>query len=244
MSDRSKPVIPKSVRTAPSSRDKLSKTLSDVTREELQKADRMVTVAMAEKEQKERAKAPPKVEPPPHPLVTPDILETSKALNKQALVADKFEAGVDKMTDVLLMLVLKFGRASTFMIATLVLIGVLMIGVTVSVVKQISLSNKLTEASNRMERVENSQKRIAARAKKAQEGQEEILKQLKLMADSAPRAVVGEDGSTVLELPVSESAAAKVAAGKPSKRRPRKAASRPTLKRTKNGKRALRIPLD
>lgn len=85
-------------------------------------------------------------------------LEESGSMHLEA--ATKFQAGLDKVTDVLLILVLKFGRATTF----LIVVGIINIVVlTINVIATVNIAALRSEVRDLMDRQEEfarSQKRI------------------------------------------------------------------------------------
>ncbi len=85
-------------------------------------------------------------------------LEVSGSRHVEA--ATKFQAGLDKVTDVLLILVLKFGRASTMLLALGILNVICIAIIVVATVYIAALRSEVGDLMDRQEEFAKSQKRI------------------------------------------------------------------------------------
>ena len=109
--------------------------------------------------------------------VAPDKLEAMKdALfdfkesgTKHVEAANKFQAGLDKVIDVLLILVMKLGRASAFQIAAGAVQVVCLVALIISTVQILSLRSEVRDLLHRQEEVAKSQKRIEKATSETQE---------------------------------------------------------------------------
>jgi type II secretory pathway pseudopilin PulG len=85
-------------------------------------------------------------------------LEMSGAIHVEA--AQKFQAGLDKVVDVLLILVLKFGRATTALLAIGFVILISLVTMIIATVKIIELSSAVAEIQQHQEEASLSAQRI------------------------------------------------------------------------------------
>ncbi len=156
-------------------------------------------------------------------------------LKKASTVASQFNQGLDKVTDVLLILVLKYGRASSMLVG--VLFGIT-IALAVQVYNTISLANARSEVSNllrEMEEIQKKQGAILATAADAVERSKAAEARAKAAEEAAPEIVVDSEGQATLVVkgnsvaPLSKSVTS------------RKGARKSAPKRTSKG---VAIPLD
>ena len=167
--------------------------IREVDPKDLAKAKRDVEREMLKQEMKH---ALDPVGPPPLP---PRITNSDRV---RANTTEQFNAGLDVVTDVLLILMMKFGRAANLLrTAVLVLLGCF-VGITVTLVTQHDTASKMEEVALRMERVESQQRylslesketatKVEATKKKVDEAATEIKGQPKL-------EVIQERGQTKL----------------------------------------------
>ena len=87
-----------------------------------------------------------------------DEIELSGAVHVAA--ATKFQAGLDKVVDVLLILVLKFARATSALIAIGFVLIVCLVTLIVATVKVLEVSNQVAEIQQHQDEFSMSQKRI------------------------------------------------------------------------------------
>jgi hypothetical protein len=87
-----------------------------------------------------------------------DEIELSGAVHVAA--ATKFQAGLDKVVDVLLILVLKFARATSALIAIGFVLIVCLVTLIIATVKVLEVSNQVAEIQQHQDEFSMSQKRI------------------------------------------------------------------------------------
>jgi len=118
---------------------------------DLAKAKRDVEREMLQQEMKHA------LDPTPPPL-PPRVTHSERV---RAETTEQFNAGLDVVTDVLLIMMLKFSRAATLIrTAVLVLLGCF-IGITITLITQHDTVSKMEEVSLRMERVESQQRYLS-----------------------------------------------------------------------------------
>ncbi len=85
-------------------------------------------------------------------------LKTSGSIHVEA--ANRFQAGLDKVTDVLLILVMKFGRATNMLLAIGILLVVNLAMLVISTVQAVTIRTQMTDLQDRQEDFARSQKRL------------------------------------------------------------------------------------
>jgi len=120
-----------------------------------------------------------------------------KSGTKHVEAATKFQAGLDKVVDVLLILVLKFGRAT----AVLIVLGVLnIICLTVNVVATVQLTTlrvQVRDLMNQQEDFARSQKRIE---KTTSETKQDVATTSKKVAESNARVETAVEAAPKVEV--------------------------------------------
>lgn len=80
--------------------------------------------------------------------------------SKHMEAANRFQAGLDKVIDVLLILVLKFGRATTMLLANGIFSIICLVTLVVATVQIMSLRSEMKDLMDRQEEFAKSQQRI------------------------------------------------------------------------------------
>lgn len=80
--------------------------------------------------------------------------------SKQVEAANKFQAGLDKVVDVLLILVMKFGRASTMLLANGIVTLICLVALIIAIVQVTSLRFEVKDLLDRQEAFSRAQDRI------------------------------------------------------------------------------------
>lgn len=127
---------------------------------------------------------------PPAPIVSEvgrPTLRTSdiEDLQKAAKVADDFMTGMDRIADVLMLLVLKFGRASTLMRAVVLglMLGVVLLAANIFVVWNISTTQ--TDIQEKQGKIQEQQAQILSRQRATQQ----VAGEAKQKAEAAEQKV-------------------------------------------------------
>jgi hypothetical protein len=155
---------------------------------DLAKARRDVEREMLKQEMKHALDPVPSGPPPLPPRVTPSE-------RVRAETTEQFNAGLDVVTDVLLILMLKFSRAATMVrTAIFVLLGCF-IGIAVTLASQHDTAAKMEDVSLRIERVESQQRYLS------KETQEAFVKldQTKKTVDEAANEIKGQPKLEVIQ---------------------------------------------
>lgn len=149
---------------------------------------------------------PPSIVPKADPEPGPDSLHPSDIddLNKARKVASDFMLGMDRIADVLMLLVMKFGRASTMMRAVFIgnLVGVLLLTVNLLVIWQIG--EVQVEIQERQERMQEQQTQILEKQGTTQKVAGEAKEQAEAAAQkaqNAPEVGVDSKGQLILKVP-------------------------------------------
>jgi len=123
-------------------------------------------------------------------------VETSGAMHVQA--ATKFQAGLDKVVDVLLILVLKFGRATSALLAIGVVLIVCLITLIIATVKILELSSQVADIAHHQEEAALSTQRIEKATTDTQKQVDTTSKNLEAKVDTvvagAPQVEVDSKG--------------------------------------------------
>jgi hypothetical protein len=148
-------------------------------------------------------------------------LETSGS--KHAEAAARFQAGLDKVIDVLLILVLKFGRATTMLLVMGILNIICVVTLIVATVHVTALRSEVRDLMDHQEEFARSQKRIertttetkqdvATTSQKVSETQAKV----ETAAEAAPKVEVdAKTGKAKLVVPVTEARAKATPVKKP-----------------------------
>lgn len=130
--------------------------------------------------------------------VPPDKLEnmreemfsfrTSGAQHIEA--ANKFQAGLDKVIDVLLVLVMKFGRATSVLILGGILLVVNLVALLIVTVQIFSLRSEVRDLLDRQETFSKSQERIEKTANETQEKVEATQAKVDTAVEATPKIEV------------------------------------------------------
>lgn len=117
-------------------------------------------------------------------------LETSSAKHLEA--AAKFEAGMDKVVDVLLMLVLKFGRATTAQIVSLFILFVCLITLVITTINVSYLRGEVKDLMRQQESLMQAQKRIERTTTETKKDMADTSLRMTAAAQSAPKIEVDQ----------------------------------------------------
>jgi hypothetical protein len=130
--------------------------------------------------------------------VPPDKLETmreemfsfrtSGAQHIEA--ANKFQAGLDKVIDVLLVLVMKFGRATSVLILGGLVLVVNLVSLVVVTIQIFSLRSEVRDLLDRQESFSRSQERIEKTANATQEKVEATQAKVDTAVETSPKIEV------------------------------------------------------
>jgi cell division protein FtsL len=146
-----------------------------------------------------------------------DKLKASGSIHVEA--ANRFQAGLDKITDVLLILVMKFGRATTVLLIVGGLNIVLLVALIISLVNILSLRSEARDLLDRQEEFARSQKRLERTTNDTQEKVDTTSKRIEetqhkvdTAVESAPKVEVdSRTGKAKLVVPVESKKPIKVA---------------------------------
>jgi uncharacterized protein YlxW (UPF0749 family) len=150
-------------------------------------------------------------------------LKTSGSIHVEA--ANRFQAGLDKVTDVLLIRVMKFGRATNMLLAIGILLVVNLLMLVIATVQSVTIRTQMTELLDRQEEFARSQKRLERTTTDTQEKVDSTSKkvdetQLKVdsAAEAAPKVEVDtKTGKAKLVVPVESKKTVKVSPPKTAK---------------------------
>lgn len=116
---------------------------------------------------------------------------------KHLEAANKFQAGLDKVIDVLLVLVMKFGRATSALILGGIVLVVCMFALVIVTIQIFSLRSEVRDLLDRQEEFSRSQKRIEKTSNETQEkvestgkAVEETQEKVKAAVDASPKVEV------------------------------------------------------
>ena len=102
-------------------------------------------------------------------MLREDLLDFRKSGLKHQEAADRFSAGLDKVVDVLLILVLKFGRATSMIIAMIVILGLCCVTLVVSTIHVMTLKYDVADLIRRQEAFARVQERLEKATNSTQE---------------------------------------------------------------------------
>lgn len=145
----------------------------------------------------ETKKEIPLVSLPPDSDSSPPSVDF-RELRTTGQIASQFNQGLDKVTDVLLLLVLKFGRASSLLVGVLVGIALCIIALIWNTAYLAATRADIAEAQIKQEEVLKQQEEILKRTKEAYNSAMEAKQTAEEAAKTAPSVVVDEDGKAKL----------------------------------------------
>lgn len=200
----------------------------------------MKAVRATVKEEIAEAKRP--ISSPPNTLASGASVRPAgdlEDLEKAGKIADNFMVGLDSMADVLMLLVMKFGRAAQLvrLLLLAIILGIVLLAVNLLASWHLSTiqeeiqekQSKIQEQQSQILDRQKSTERVAGEAKVIAAAAEKTATQVK---DSAPSVVVDAKGRPQLILKVQEGETTKTVDPK-----------RSTLKRDGNDGRNLETPL-
>jgi len=136
-----------------------------------------------------------------------DEIELSGALHVEA--ASKFQAGLDKVVDVLLILVLKFGRATTMLIVLGLLNVVCLVINVIATVQVASTRSEVRDLVERQEEFASSQKRIETSTTATQKTIDATQAKVDSVVEASPKIEVdAKTGKAKIIIPTKKSAPA------------------------------------
>jgi hypothetical protein len=149
------------------------------------------------------AKAPAPATPAPE--MSTSSLRTSdiEDLNKAGKIAKDFMAGMDRIADVLMLLVMKFGRASTMMRGVFIGMGVAVALLAGNLFALWHISTKQTEIQEDQEKIQKQQAQILDRQSATQKVAGEAKQQAQeaaQKAQNAPEVGVDAKGRFILKV--------------------------------------------
>jgi hypothetical protein len=116
------------------------------------------------------------------------IFRTTSAQHIEA--ANKFQAGLDKVVDVLLVLVMKFGRATSVLILGGLVLVINLVALVVVTVQIFSLRSEVQDLLDRQEAFSRSQERIEKTANVTQQKVEATQQKVETAVEAAPKIEV------------------------------------------------------
>lgn len=154
---------------------------------ELEKARSLLT----EKREIPLVSLPPESDPSPPSVDFRDLRTTGQ-------IASQFNQGLDKVTDVLLLLVLKFGRASSLLVGVLVGIAICIIALVWNTAYLAATRSDVADAQAQQEEILRKQEEILKQTQEAYNSVMDAKKVAEEAAEAAPAVVVDEDGRAKL----------------------------------------------
>lgn len=151
--------------------------------------------------------APPRASPPPHaaeasgaPLRASDIEDLTKA----GKIANDFMSGMDRIADVLMLLVMKFGRASTMMRGVFVGMGVVVVLLAGNLFALWQIVEAQSVIQQDQKEIQEQQTQILERQKATQRVAGEAREQATVAAQrvqNSPELGVDDKGRYILKVP-------------------------------------------
>jgi len=216
--------------------DWFNKTLGPISNADLQKAHKVMEAEKAKIQERDDSLAPPAIKSEPESDPPSERTRASLVdINRTGEIADKFMSGLDKISDVLLILVLKFGRATSLLLGVLMILGVAICFLIWNVIMIYNTRMDMAELMDQVQEVQKKQGDTIVRAEAAEKRAEAAEEKAAEAAEAAPKIVVDEAGRA--RLIVKEDLAQDTPS--PSPRPTSKASKRPT--RTEQG---VAFPID
>jgi hypothetical protein len=141
---------------------------------------------------------------PPTPQAPSVRVSDIDDLNKAGKIANDFMTGMDRIADVLMLLVMKFGRASTMMRGVFIgnFVGVLLLAI--NLIALWHMSSVQTDMLAKQEKIQDQQTQILERQGATQRVAGEAKQQAEaavLKAGNAPEVSIDAKGRYVLKVP-------------------------------------------
>lgn len=179
----------------PLSSHKMSKTLSDVSPHDLEEARKMLDKEKAKLRDESHSLAPPP---------SGDIEEgrysttSSEDIRETGIVAKQFIEGMTQVQDVLLILVLKYGRATTVLLA--VLIGLVPVTLILIWILVVNYSQQATteELVHKLSDIQKEQKSILRKVNEAATQAAAAEAKAAEARDAAPKVILDDKGKAKL----------------------------------------------
>lgn len=191
MTELKPPPKPYPKRTMSSSQLQLNKALSNVSPAEIAQAKQILEVEKQKVILESASLAPP----PARPSMTDVDLE---GLRKTGEIAVQFTQGLDNISDVLLVLVLKFGRATNMMRAMLVGLAVALLVLISCVVLILDQKNENHALLNEMLAIKLQQERMVHSVMEAKTKVDSAAQEAAEAREAAPKVVLDEAGKAKL----------------------------------------------
>jgi ABC-type multidrug transport system fused ATPase/permease subunit len=214
---------------------KFAKTMGPFSTTELNKARNHVAEETAKIQEEEDG---------PNPLQSSQSTDIND-LKNTGEIASRFNQGLDKVTDVLLILILKFGRASSMLVVVLAGIAIAITVMAINTVYLVSTRSDIESLLDEMRLVQKKQTALLAKSEEALARSISAEKEAREAKESAPEIIINAEGQTAL-IVKGEPVAVKgepvkvTGASKPTTERSRDS-SRSVPKRTLEG---IEFPLD
>lgn len=153
-----------------------------------------------------KAKTPPAEPSPPTPEPSTTALRISdiEDLNKAGKIAKDFMTGMNQIADVLMLLVMKFGRASTMMRGVFIGMGVAVLLLAGNIFALWHIGTKQTAIQEDQEKIQKQQAQILERQGATQRVAGEAKEQAAAAAQkaqNAPEVGVDAKGRIILKVP-------------------------------------------
>lgn len=123
----------------------------------------------------------------------PDPVQTLKdehELNSHMQAANRFQAGLDSVVNVLLMLVLKFGRASTLLLAMGVVSSVCLIFLVICTIQIVEIKTQMRDLMDRQEVLAKTQMRIEKTSQETNQKVEQTQQKVDIAVEQQPKIEV------------------------------------------------------
>lgn len=170
---------------------RLSKTLSSISSSELN--------AVREEVSEEVAKLPQPSEPPPDfRHIDRPTLSNIQDLKTTGKIADEFLTGMDRVTDVLMVLVMKFGRASRLLVAVLALISLGLGMFTIVLVLQTRGLDRIEQLQQQQQEIQDQQVAILKQVAEASAKASAAASKAAAAEEAAPKVVLDDRGQAKL----------------------------------------------
>ncbi len=170
---------------------RLTKTLSAISTSELN--------AVREEVAGEVAKLPQPSEPPPDfSHMDRPTLSNIQDLKTTGKIADEFLTGMDRVTDVLMVLVMKFGRASRLLVAVLALISLGLGMFTIVLIFQTKGLNRIEQLQQLQQEIQDQQVAILKQVAEASAKASAAAAKAAAAEEAAPKVVLDSRGQAKL----------------------------------------------
>lgn len=176
----------------------LTKTLATVSPAEFKEA-RQIMETETQKFQDSLAPVPPAAPPPLVPANRPSFSDASvEDLRETREVAVQFSSGLDQVQNVLLVVVLKFGRAINMMRAMLIVLGISVVAIIWNVIQNLSQNNRNEAIVDNIQQLQAQQATMIRSLMEAKKQVDEATQQAEKAREEAPKVVLDSEGKAKL----------------------------------------------